>query len=69
MYNDRYGGSDFKVVDGEALKGVARDGYFSTTKIPFGYANQTRSYLQQDLDEPGADFSQTIRNSHAYKSA
>jgi len=41
---------------GAALKGVDRDSYFLTTKIPDGTASQTRSYLQQDLDELGLDY-------------
>jgi len=41
---------------GAALKGVARDSYFLTTKIPDGSASKTRSYLQQDLDDLGLDY-------------
>merc|ERR1712048_536212 len=41
---------------GAALKGVPRDSYFLTTKIPDGTASQTRQYLQQDLSELGLDY-------------
>jgi len=41
---------------GAALKGVDRDSYFLTTKIPDGTASQTEAYLAQDLDELGLDY-------------
>jgi len=41
---------------GAALKGVDRNSYFLTTKIPDGTASQTEAYLAQDLDELGLDY-------------
>merc|ERR1712232_167076 len=41
---------------GAALQGVARDSYFLTTKIPEGSRNQTKAYLEQDLEELGLDY-------------
>jgi 2,5-diketo-D-gluconate reductase A len=39
-----------------ASKGVARDSYFLTTKVPSGSASQTKTKLQQDLDQLGLDY-------------
>jgi diketogulonate reductase-like aldo/keto reductase len=41
---------------GAALKGVARDSYFLTTKVPPGSASKTKTSLQQDLDQLGLDY-------------
>jgi 2,5-diketo-D-gluconate reductase A len=41
---------------GAALKGVNRESYFLTTKIPSGSGSQTRSYLEQDLSELGLEY-------------
>lgn len=41
---------------GAALKGVDRDSYFLTTKIPDGTASKTKQYLEQDLSELGLEY-------------
>merc|ERR1712139_595040 len=41
---------------GAALKGVDRDSYFLTTKIPDGTASQTKANMEQDLEELGLDY-------------
>merc|ERR1719215_1985435 len=41
---------------GAALKGVDRDSYLLTTKIPDGTASQTKQYLDQDLSELGLEY-------------
>merc|ERR1719174_756450 len=41
---------------GAALKGIDRDSYFLTTKIPDGSASQTKSNMEQDLQDLGLDY-------------
>merc|ERR1712118_470308 len=41
---------------GAALKGVPRDSYFLTTKVPDGTASQTAKNLQDNLDQLGLEY-------------
>merc|ERR1712032_672503 len=41
---------------GKALKGVPRDSYFLTTKVPDGSASTTAKNLQYNLDQLGLDY-------------
>merc|ERR1711998_667160 len=41
---------------GAALKGVDRDSYFLTTKVPSGSASQTKTNLEQNLEQLGLDY-------------
>merc|ERR1712048_1338475 len=41
---------------GKALKGVPRDSYFLTTKVPTGSASATAKNLQDNLDQLGLDY-------------